>query len=137
MSNRSLQEFFTAFWLSQYCTPEDTQQLRDWLYLPDRPETEEYYWIWRFLCEMHADGRDPESWLRAVEPIYRPGDGTVAGTRRSSEFIYRAWTPLMSLVGSAEPAAIDLRKQFVGEFADQILSGNRGQQAQQNRNGKV
>ena len=129
--NRTLQEFFTALWLSQYCTDVDAKQLWNWLHLPDRPETEEYYWVWRFVCEMHSNSRDPKSWLRAIEPIYRPGDGTVAGTRRSSEFIYRAWKPLMTLVKQAEPAAIALHARFVGEFANELLSGVRGTETEQ------
>ncbi len=100
--NRSMQEFFTALWLSQYCTKDDAAQLWNWLYLPDQLATEEYYWIWRFLCAMHPDARDPEAWLLAVEPIYRPGDGTVTGTRRSAEFIYRAWEPLQELISLGE-----------------------------------
>ncbi|MCY2979578.1 MAG: SUMF1/EgtB/PvdO family nonheme iron enzyme, partial [Planctomycetota bacterium] len=129
--NRTLQEFFTALWLSQYCTDDDAKQLWDWLHLSDRPETEEYYWVWRFVCEMHSNSRDPESWLRAIDPIYRPGDGTVAGTRRSSEFIYRAWKPLLTLVDQAEPAAIALHGRFVGEFANVILLGSRGRETEQ------
>ena len=129
--NRTLQEFFTALWLSQYCTDVDAKQLWDWLHLPDRPETEEYYWVWRFVCEMHSNSRDPKSWLRAIDPIYRPGDGTVAGTRRSSEFIYRAWKPLRTLVKQAEPAAIALHARFVGEFANELLSGVRGTEKEQ------
>ncbi len=129
--NRSMQEFFTALWLSQYCTKDDAAQLWNWLYLPDQLATEEYYWIWRFLCAMHPDARDPEAWLLAVEPIYRPGDGTVTGTRRSAEFIYRAWEPLQELISLGESAAVALRDRFWGEFVGEILSGNRGRQTQQ------
>ena len=129
--NRSLQEFFTALWLSQYRTADDAALLWDWLYLPDQPETEEYYWIWRFVCAMHPDARDPESWLQAVEPIYRPGDGTIVGTRRSCEFIYRAWEPLQELVSEREPAAVALRDRFCSEFEAEILSANRGEPLRQ------
>ena len=129
--NRSLQEFFTALWLAQYATEEDASLLWDWLYLPDRPQTEEYYWIWRFLCEMPTDVCDPDSWLRSVEPIYRPGDGTIAGTRRSCEFLYRAWAPLGKLIGQGEQAAFGLRDRFLGEFENESLSGKRGEAARQ------
>lgn len=129
--NRSLQEFFTALWLVQYGTEQDASLLSDWLYQPDRPWTEEYYWISRFVSEMHTDGRDPDAWLRAVAPIYRPGDDTIAGTPRSSEFIYRAWEPLQALIGEGEPLAAELRDRFLGEFEDKLLSGDRGEPTRQ------
>ena len=129
--NRSLQEFFTALWLSQYGTADDAALLRDWQYLPDQPESEEYYWIWRFVCAMHPDARDPESWLLAIEPIYQPGDGTIVGTRRSCEFIYRAWEPLQQLVSEGEPTAVALRDRFYSEFEAEILSGSRGEPLRQ------
>ena len=71
--NRTLQEFFTAYWLAQYCSEADAAGLWDWITLPEQPLTEEYYWVWRFLCEMHADGREPQAWARAIEPLFRPG----------------------------------------------------------------
>lgn len=80
---------------------------------------------------VRSNSRDPKSWLRAIDPIYRPGDGTVAGTRRSSEFIYRVWKPLMTLFKQAEPAAIALHARFVGEFANEVLSGGRGTETEQ------
>jgi formylglycine-generating enzyme required for sulfatase activity len=105
--------------------------LWDWLYLPEQPQTEQYYWVWRFLCEMHPDGRDPEAWPRAVEPIYRLGDGTVEGTKRSSEMIYRAWGPLGQLVEEGIDAASDVQAKFLGEFENEILSGKRGHEAKE------
>ncbi|MCO6455390.1 MAG: SUMF1/EgtB/PvdO family nonheme iron enzyme [Pirellulaceae bacterium] len=129
--NRTLQEFFTALWLAQYCRFEDTTQLWDWLYVPDRPETEEYYWVWRFVSEMPDAARDPESWLLAIEPIYRQGDGTVEGTRRSSEFIYRACAALGELVAQGNASALAIRRRFQGEFQSECLSGSRGSAAQE------
>lgn len=124
--SRTLQEFFAAFWLAQYCTPDDAGRLWDWIYRPEEPLTEEYYWVWRFLCEMHEDARDPNAWTRAIQPVYRPGDGTVAGTKRSSEMIYRAWQPLELLAGEGIDAACEVRAKFLGEFENDILSGDRG-----------
>ncbi len=129
--NRTLQEFFAAYWLAQFCTADDAQQLWAWIYLPDRPETEQYYWVWRFLCEMHADARNPDSWSCAVEPIYRPGDGTVEGTKRSSEMIYRAWPALEQTAEEGIEAAREVKAAFLGEFETQILDGTRGEEAKQ------
>jgi hypothetical protein len=41
--NRTLQEFFAAFWLAQHCWAPDAALLWDWIYLPEVPATEEYY----------------------------------------------------------------------------------------------
>lgn len=129
--NRTLQEFFTAYWLAQFCTADDTALLRDWITLPERPLSEEYYWVWRFLCEMHHDARNPECWSRAVEPLFRPGDGTIEGTRRSSELIYRAWPTLNGLANEGEAVALQARTAFWSEFEQQFLSGQRGETARQ------
>jgi len=129
--NRTLQEFFTAYWLSQHCTNEDVENLWDWVYLPHQPLTEEYYWVWRFLAEMHDEAVDPDAWARAVEPLFRPGDGTAAGTKRSTEIVYRAWDRLRQLADEGETAARNLLSGFLGEFEGDILSGNRGESARQ------
>ena len=83
------------------------------------------------LLLLHSDGRDPEAWTRAVAPIYRPGDGTVEGTRRSSEMIYRAWPALTQLVDEGTDAACEVQARFLGEFEEQILPGKRGEEAKE------
>lgn len=128
--NRTLHEFFTAYWLSQSCSQQDADLLWSWIYLPQQPLTEEYYWVWRFLAEMHRDAIDPDAWVRAIEPVFRPGDGTAERTKRSTEIIYRAWGTLQRLVDEKAKAASDLQQSFLGEFESAILSGQRGQAAQ-------
>ncbi len=128
--NRTLQEFFTAYWLAQFCQDQDVAQWGQRLYCADRPETEAYYWVWRFLCEMPDAARNPRRWSKAIEPIFRPGDGTVSGTCRSSEMIYRAWPGLTELVRRRIDAAKRVQAAFLGEFEREILSGRRGEVAQ-------
>jgi len=128
--NRTLQEFFTAYWLAQYCNEADADGLWNWVSLPERPLTEEYYWVWRFLCEMHPDAREPAAWARAIEPLFRPGDGTAEGTKRSCELIYRAWQPLDKLAADGYEDARRVQAAFFGEFENVILAGQRGAEPQ-------
>jgi formylglycine-generating enzyme required for sulfatase activity len=129
--NRTLQEFFTAHWIAQHGTPDDADRLWDWIYLPPVPRTEEYYWVWRFTCEMPADARRPEAWTRGMAPLFRPGDSTAEGTRRSCEMIYRAWQPLSELAEEGHREARDARQGFLGELEQVILAGHRGPEAQE------
>ena len=128
--NRTLQEFFTAYWLSQHASDEDAHGLWDWLYLPQKPLSEEYYWVWRFLVEMHEDAVDPNAWARSIEPLFRPGDGTGDGTKRSTEMIYRGWNTLGRLCDEGESLAREVRENFLGEFEHAISSGQRGEAQQ-------
>jgi len=128
--NRTLQEFFTAYWLAQFCHEQDAEPWGGRVYCGDRPQSESYYWVWRFLCEMPDEARNPRVWSRAIEPVFRPGDGTIAGTCRSGELIYRAWSALEELVRRREPLAIQVQAAFWGEFESEILSGRRGEDAQ-------
>lgn len=64
--NRTLQEFFAAHWLAGHGTKRRGQKLWEWIYRPDEPPSEEYYWVWRFLAEMPEDAFDePRTWLRS------------------------------------------------------------------------
>ncbi len=110
-----------AAWLA-----DDASILWDWVYLPEQPTSEEYHWVWRFTCEMPEAARDPEAWVRGIEPLYRPGDGTAEGTKRSCEMIYRSWQALEKWAKEGKPAARDVQSAFLSEFEGQILSGNRG-----------
>jgi serine/threonine protein kinase/formylglycine-generating enzyme required for sulfatase activity len=129
--NRTLQEFFTAYWMAKHCTKADQQRLWDWIYLPDDPLTEEYYWVWRFAAEMPADARNPDAWVQAMAPLYRPGDGTPARTKRSNEMIYLSWATMEQYAGQLNRRAIQVRETFLGEFERVILSGQRGPEAKQ------
>ncbi len=97
--DRSLQEFFAAYWLAHYCPPEDARRLWEWIYLAEDPKSNAYYWVWRYAAEMPADARNDEAWIRAMEPLYRPGDGTAQGTKRSCEMIWRSWETMKNAPG--------------------------------------
>jgi len=121
--NRTLQEFFTAYWIANHGTKKLGNRLWYWIYRPWEPLSEEYYWVWRFLAEMpeKAYGK-PRTWLRAVEPLYRPGHGRAEDTKRSSEMIYRSWPRLSAYAEAEERVACEVRGRFLGEF-EQILAG--------------
>jgi formylglycine-generating enzyme required for sulfatase activity len=125
--NPSLQEFCAAYWMSQFCTEADAQTLAGWLYLPDNPLSEAYYWIWRYAVEMPTDGRDTEAWPRAMAALYQPGDGQTA--RRSNEMIYRSWASIQQHARRS-PAARKTLKEFLAEF-EQLKCGTGGTPEQQ------
>jgi hypothetical protein len=139
--NRSLQEFFTAVWLSRYYAGDTTyddadgRRLQDWIYLPDDPLSEDYYEIWRYAAEMPAEGRSGPHWVRALRALYQPGDGT-DNTRRSNEILYRSWPTMTGYAsGRQDVSAIAesraVLRAFRSEFEETILAGNRGAEAQQ------
>ncbi len=97
--NKTLQEFFTALWCAKYATPKQSHNLWDWLYLAGQVETEPYYWVNRFLAEMPKQGRHDQVWVNSLEPVYRPGDGTAGGTKRSTEMLFRSWRTMHALAG--------------------------------------
>lgn len=129
-SNRSLQEFFTAIWITQFDDGRAVATLRKWLYLPHDSATEEYYWVWRFVCEMPSDGRNPNVWVSSLEPLFRPGDGTTSGTMRSCEMIFRAWPSVQKEAAAGHTGAKQLLDSFLGEFENEILSGKRKRESQ-------
>jgi hypothetical protein len=58
------------------------------VYLPDDERTGGLEWARRFAAEMHPDGRSPLRWIGSMAPLFRPGDGTLEGPRRSSQMLY-------------------------------------------------
>jgi hypothetical protein len=125
--NRSLQEFCAAYWMSQCCLKDDLATLDRWLYLPDVPASDAYYWIWRYAAEMPERGRDNVHWPRAMSTLYQPGDGQTA--RRSNEMIYRSW-PAMQQHARQTVAARKILDEFRDEF-EQIKNRTRGTADQQ------
>ncbi|MFO0870502.1 MAG: SUMF1/EgtB/PvdO family nonheme iron enzyme [Pirellulales bacterium] len=127
--NRSLQEFFAAFWLAQHSTPDDAARLRDWVVIPGEPRGDACYWIWRYLVEMPSesphDACDPEAWTRSVEPLYAPGTNDLPKTRRSNEMIYRSWAQLQRYNLTNQGHARRVLGAFLGEF-ESILRGDQG-----------
>ncbi|MBX7168078.1 MAG: formylglycine-generating enzyme family protein [Pirellulales bacterium] len=86
----SLLEFFSAVWLARFATEEHAERMRSRLYLQEEPDSRIWYWVWRYACEFPLATADAEAWATAMAVIYRPGDGTAEGTRRSTEMIYRS-----------------------------------------------
>jgi len=76
---------------------------------------------------MHDDAVEPDAWARAIEPVFRPGDGTAAGTKRSTEMIYRAWDTLQQLSDEGATVAREVLTCFLNEFERDFLSGNRNE----------
>ncbi|MCY2996052.1 MAG: SUMF1/EgtB/PvdO family nonheme iron enzyme [Planctomycetota bacterium] len=117
--NRSLQEFLCAYYLAQHALPDDVARLWNWVYLPDQPATEEYYFVWQYLCEMHPGARDPDCWCRAIEPLYRPAFQSAQGTweaKRSNEMIFRSWSRLQEYCAAGHALALQLRERWWNEF---------------------
>ena len=131
--NRSLQEFFAALWLSKFAPSEDSRWMGERPYLnpgslaEKHEENADLYWVWRFAAEMPEDGRDDKVWVESMEPLYAPGNGTVEGTRRSNEMVYRSWLSMKSTGG---PDLETLYREkclgpFQAEFEEEIRSGKR------------
>jgi formylglycine-generating enzyme required for sulfatase activity len=161
--NRSLQEFLCAYYLATDAfadqqpagrTAERVKADEAWLdavmYLPDRPETEEYYHVWQFLADMPAErhdssgrpirGREDSSWLRAIAPLYRPAVKVKTDwfryewqSRRSSEMIYRSWWSLNAYCDEGIASALALRDNWLGEF-QQICEKRQGSSRQKAAN---
>jgi formylglycine-generating enzyme required for sulfatase activity len=123
--NRSLGEFFAALWMSRYCLEEDVDELWKRLPLAHDEASQAWYWTFRFAAEMPkgaldepgAEARSPRHWLAAMRAVYRPGDGTDAGTKRPTEIIYRSWKTLMEYVEDDKlQQASELLNDWRGEF---------------------
>ena len=143
-SNRSLQEFFCAYYLSKYCGLDNKQKidsgvndfLWDWIYLPLQPETHHYYEIWMYLCEMPGDAIKPDVWLESIAPIYSPArfpDGEYGNpekrvTKRSNEMIFRSWNRLEQFI-QQRPRAFEIRENWWNEFETKILADDYGDEA--------
>jgi formylglycine-generating enzyme required for sulfatase activity len=84
---------------------------------------------------MPAQPSDDGRWVRAVQPLFWPGNVDSAKTKRSSEMIHRAWSRLESLRDDEhnEQAVRDKARRvlalFQGEF-EQILAGQFGAERQ-------
>ncbi len=135
--NKSLQEFYAARWLSNHATEGDIQYLKVHRYHPLLRDTFWFYWVERYLCEMPRRAGEQLRWAHAVQPFFQPGDGTVAGTRRSCEMIYRAWPRLQQAARHSGSHEATVRAEFLGEFETWIASGKRDKLADLSRPGAV
>ncbi|MBX7168084.1 MAG: SUMF1/EgtB/PvdO family nonheme iron enzyme [Pirellulales bacterium] len=127
--DRSSQEFYAGLWMSLYATAVDAQRLWDLVYLPQDDSTGDFYWMWRYAAEMPAEARPPAKsainpWVRSLGTVYRPGDGTAAGTKRSCEILYRSWEPMQAYVSAGDKAASAVINDWQSEFEDVLLNGN-------------
>jgi formylglycine-generating enzyme required for sulfatase activity len=76
---------------------------------------------------------DSARWLRAMAPLYAPGNGTAEGTRRSTEMLYRNW-PTMQWYARASGQVGDSARQLLHDFKSEfqgIRDGARGRKEQQ------
>ncbi len=120
--NRSLQEFLAAREICWHCTDADVDRLWQWVHLHHDARTDAFYWIWRFAAEMSDTEIDQSAWAKAMSPLYRVGDGTAEGTKRSSEMLYRTW-PRMQDNG------VPYVEQFLSEFQS-VVDGHQGDRRQ-------
>jgi formylglycine-generating enzyme required for sulfatase activity len=141
--NRTLQEFYAAYWMSNFVIregglqaatgkravakrPSDLERFRQWSFTPEKYESEEYYWINRFVAEMPRAAQDPNSWavaasiwyvpgLPRVEPLTSHADSDLIAepgikpheiawkyggiAARSSEMLFRSWNNMHRLAG--------------------------------------
>jgi hypothetical protein len=120
--DRSLQEFYAAWWLSRHATDDDIRRLRQWRYSDlwqDRAKKSLYEPLWGFLVEMPVAVRKDEVWLESVKMLFEPG------VERCCEMIYRAWPALDETAGG--PALIESWRQEFRVLLDE--AGKRGDAA--------
>jgi formylglycine-generating enzyme required for sulfatase activity len=139
--DKSLREFLTAYHLAHHA---DRSTAEFWwqrgVYQPIRPESEDDYYVWQFLCEMHRDALLEEHWLEAIEPLYRPGcqnkdsNSGSWSARRSCEMIYRSWPRLQELCRDQVPQTRNRAREILGLWQGEfktILLGEQGTERQQ------
>ena len=105
-SNRGLQEFLAAAWLARHCSDNEVAEFWNMVYQAGIEKSEAYYQINRYLAEMPKKfdtvllpARNDTAWARAAGVWYRPGDGTIEGTKRSTEMLFRSWGTMHELAG--------------------------------------
>lgn len=142
-ANRSLHEFLLAFYFANYASKEESQYLWDWIYLPDRDNSDQYYPFWQFLCEMPSKARTPSVWLESIAMLYEPNirkqspedndprdEGYGFYSKRSNEMIYRSWETLDAYTKKGFPnvkaRANTIRNRWWGEFEGSFLAGEHG-----------
>ncbi|MBX7168095.1 MAG: SUMF1/EgtB/PvdO family nonheme iron enzyme [Pirellulales bacterium] len=127
----TLQAFFAAIWIVKYASADDLTWWGEHLFLSPPMESDAFlYSVWRFVCEMPLERVAANRWTAAVKPLFRPGDGTPPGPRRSTEMIYRAHANWESR------ATGKLKDLFKSECLDEyqqefqrIIAGDRGAEA--------
>lgn len=145
-SNRSLHEFLVAYFLANYAEPKDVERLWDWIYIKDNAETDAYYFVWLFLCEMPRKQCRPESWLRSIAILFQPnqcddsiedtdkpilGEQTRYYAKRSTEMIFRCWEVFQTFRNDATNPKIQaianrIFLDWISEFEKSIVSAEQG-----------
>ena len=142
-ANRSLHEFLLAFYFANYASKEESQYLWDWIYLPDRNDSDQYYPFWQFLCEMPSKARTPSVWLESIAMLYEPNirkqspedndprdEGYGFYSKRSNEMIYRSWETLDAYTqqgfANDRARANAIRNRWWGELEGSFLAGKHG-----------
>jgi hypothetical protein len=121
--DRSLQEFFAAWWLSRYADERDRERLRQWRYDDPRDDAARtlHAPLWGFLNEMPRAVRINRKWIPAVGVLFEPG------APRCCEMIYRSWPGL-----SRSRAGRQILSEWQQEFARLLDDpGPRGEVARQ------
>lgn len=107
-SNKSVQCFFAAYWLSAHAAKirwqynqeefdyDDSTQFAAWVWYHESQadENDEFYEINRFLAEMPDDAKVPATWLNSIKVWFEPNQPW-----RSAEMMYRAWPHLLRCAG--------------------------------------
>lgn len=142
-ANRSLHEFLLAFYFANYASKEESQYLWDWIYLPDRDDSDRYYPFWQFLCEMPSRARTASIWLESIAMLYQPNfrkqapedndprdEGYGFYSKRSNEMIYRSWETLDAYTqqgfANDRARANAIRNRWWGELEGSFLAGEHG-----------
>jgi hypothetical protein len=116
--DRSLQEFFAAWWLSRHAGPRDRERLRQWRYDDPRDQTGRtlYEPLWGFLVEMPRAVRKVRKWVAAVGVLFEHQ------VPRCCEMIFRSWPGL-----SKSSAGREVLRQWQQEFEEMLATvGPRG-----------
>ncbi len=92
--NRSFQEFYTAYWLANYASEAESDDFKNWVYFHETIESDWYYYINRFLAEMHIEALNTDVWVKSAATWYKS-----KSPKRSSEMIYRSWWRMHEIAG--------------------------------------
>lgn len=91
--NRTLQEFYVAYWLTRHATEDDSAAFADWIYYHEAIASDWYYFVNQFVAEMPAAAISAASWTATAANWYRPAPA------RSTEMLYRSWPTMMLMAG--------------------------------------
>jgi hypothetical protein len=125
--DRSLQEFFAAWWMSRHAGADDHQRLRQWRYDDTRDATGKtlYEPLWGFLVEMPRAVRQDQQWVLAVGVLFEHK------VTRCCEMIFRS-LPALSESADGHGVIRQWRQEFTQLLA---AAGSDGEAARGIRDG--